>query len=395
MRLGSVLALVTLLASAGRTLAEDYGGLRCLSHCIQASYDVAPDWDDGDPLVVAPGIGDPAPIDDVDLSDPQSAPTAANWGPFPRLPGLRGVRGLTGVIGNLMQTNPHLGAAWYPDQPVAGQPTKLGIVRDFFQFSAPIWSDGDDTLVFSSHVQSMNVSTGAILPTTHTPFPSQLWNIWVGTNYFHVYDNGVIGAALFEGGSASDKPFSSGRVDSAAGTGLLIIPQGDHDAWILGIQASTNSQVFYNLPIPGAAYLYSPSDEFQAIMGFPYSAINYQPFKDYRFQFLYMFLTTVHARAIYQPCVDWQLYAGFDWSNENYSLANRQASDQRFFYYEKRVLAGWQWWWSRHLAIEVAAGYAFDRYFVENNGFSLSLGGTNRVDVGSGPFVTLQMDYRF
>jgi hypothetical protein len=25
----------------------------------------------------------------------------------------------------------------------------------------------------------------------------------------------------------------------------------------------------------------------------------------------------MHARTVYQPTPDWQLYAGFDWTNEN------------------------------------------------------------------------------
>jgi hypothetical protein len=387
MRLGSVLALVVLLASSVAASAEDCCGLRCVSQCFQTSYsDSVPDFED------LPN-DDEVKLEWPTSSTPQSS--AANWGPFPRLPGLRGVRGLTGVIGNLMQTNPHAGGTFYTQQAVQGQPTNLGMNKEFFQFSAPVWSDGDDTVVVSTHAQVTNVSTGAILPTTGNPFPSQLWNVWFGMNYFHVFENGVIGAMLVEGGSASDKPFSAARNDSAAGTGLLIIPTEDRDAWILGIQASTNSQVLYNIPIPGVAYLYSPNDDFQAIIGFPYSAINYQLDEQFRLQLLYMFLTTVHTRAIYQPSVDWQLYLGFDWANENYARADRQNSGDRFFYYEKRVLAGWQWWWSQHLAVELAGGYAFDRYFDESNGFSFSLNGFNRVNVGSGPFVTLQVDYRF
>jgi len=45
--------------------------------------------------------------------------------------------------------------------------------------------------------------------------------------------------------------------------------------------------------------------------------------------------------------------------------------------------------------ITINPGPGFNRYFVENNGFSFSLGGFNRVDVANGPFVTLQFDYRF
>jgi hypothetical protein len=391
MRLGCALALLAVLTACATTNADDCCGLRCVSHCMQTGYAEDPSFGFDEKY---DACVDNLQVPPSDKDDPNSSP--ANWGAFPRLPGLRGVRGLTGVIGNLMQTNPHAGATVYATEPVANQPTNMGMVREFFQFAAPVWSDGDDTLVLSSHVQNMSVQTSAILPTSKTAFPSQLWNIWVGANYFHTFDNGIVGAMLVEGGSASDKPFASASNDSAAGTALLIVPDGDRNAWILGLQASTNSQVLYGIPLPGVAYLYNPDDYFQSIIGFPYNCINYRPTEYVQLQLLYMFLTTVHARASYQPTNDWQIYAGFDWTNENYFLSDsHQSSDDRFFYYEKKILAGWQWWWAKHFALEIAAGYAFDRYFVSNNGFSFSLGGTNRVDVGSGPFVTMQLDYRF
>jgi hypothetical protein len=392
MRLGCALALLAVLSAGATTNADDCCGLRCVSHCLQTGYsDDAPSVVDQEYDELLKELRNPPPIPDDD-----SQSTTPSWGVFPRLPGLRGVRGLTGVIGNLMQTNPHVGGTWYATEPVSNQPTNMGMNREFFQVAAPVWSNGKDTLVLSSHVQVTNVQTSAILPTSGTPFPNQLWNIWFGMNYFHTFDNGITGAMLLEGGSASDKPFDTRSNDSAAGTGLLIIPQNDRDAWIVGVQASTNSQVLYGIPLPGVAYLYNPDDYFQSIIGFPYNAINYRPSEFVQLQLLYMFLTTVHARASYQPTNDWQIYAGFDWTNENYFLSGiHQSSDERFFYYEKRIVAGWQWWWAKHFALELAAGYAFNRYFVSNNGFSFSLSGTNRVDVGSGPFVTLQLDYRF
>jgi hypothetical protein len=397
MRLGIVLAMVALLAAPGWACANDWGSWRCASQCLQAGYAEAEqpnadtdsiENDDASGGWLRPNSLNTPP----DLPEPSTAP---DWGTFPRLPGLRGVRGLTGVIGNLMQTNPHIGGTLYATEQVQGQQASLAMSRQFVQFAAPIWHSGQDTLVFSTHVQSTLLSTSAILPTTLQPFPNQLWNIWFGTNYFHVFDNGMIGAALFEAGSASDQPFTEMRNNSAAGTGLLIIPNGERDAWILGVQASTNSQVLYNIPVPGVAYLYSPSDDFQAIIGFPYTAINYRIQKEIQLQMLYMFLTTVHTRVSYQPTDAWQAYIGFDWMNENYALANRIDSGERFFYYEKRVIAGWQWWWSKHMAFEIAGGYAFNRYFDTSTGFSFSLSGPNKVDIGSGAFGTIQLDYRF
>jgi hypothetical protein len=398
MRRGVVFCVVALCAAVTPARAENNCGLRCVSHYLQSSYseptesgtdsiendDASGGWLKPNNLNMA-GVG-------TDDDDSSSTPS---WGVFPRLPGLRGVRGLTGVIGNLMQTNPHMGGTLYATEPVSGQPTNLGMSRQFLQFSAPIWSNGKDTLVFSTHVQSTLLNTSAVLPVTNMALPNQLWNIWFGANYFHVFENGTIGAMLFEAGSASDQPFSQVRNDSAAGTGLFIIPSGGRNAWILGLQASTNSQVLYNIPIPGGAYLYNPNDDFQAIIGFPYSAINYRIRKDIQLQLLYMFLTTVHTRVAYQPTDDWQVYFGFDWMNENYALANRIDSGERFFYYEKRLIGGWQWFFTKHLAIELSGGYAFNRYFDTSTGFNFSLSSPTHLGIGAGPFGTIQIDYRF
>ncbi|MBS0267273.1 MAG: hypothetical protein JSS02_35440, partial [Planctomycetes bacterium] len=260
MRQHFVCFLVAWCAISNSVRAEDQCGLRCVSQYLQTSYSEPPppDTDSIENDDSSGGWIRPNSLNTVGVDDDDSSKTPS-WGVFPRLPGLRGVRGLTGVIGNLMQTNPHAGGTLYATEPVDGQPTNLGMSRQFVQFSAPIWSNGKDTLVFSTHVQSTLLRSNAVLPVVYTPLPNQLWNIWFGTNYFHVFENGTIGAMLFEAGSASDQPFSQIRNDSAAGTGLFIIPSGERNAWVLGLQASTNSQVLYNIPIPGGAYLYNPN----------------------------------------------------------------------------------------------------------------------------------------
>jgi hypothetical protein len=47
-----------------------------------------------------------------------------------------------------------------------------------------------------------------------------------------------------------------------------------------------------------------------------------------------------------------------------------------------------------HASLDFSAGYAFDRYYYEGTTFSLT-GGTDRVDVGAGPFVAAQFQMRF
>ena len=99
-------------------------------------------------------------------------------------------------------------------------------------------------------------------------------------------------------------------------------------------------------------------------------------------------------RKLATPRESWQLYLGFDWTNENYALADRSSSADHFDSYEDRVLAGSQWWFSPYAAVELSGGYAFNRYFFETNQ-SFVLTGGNRIDVGSGPFAALQYTLRF
>lgn len=312
---------------------------------------------------------------------------------LPSFRGIKGIKNLPGGVGTILMANPHVGATWYPEQSTDQPGTSMSIERNYFQAAVPIYHNDADTIVFTSHLDEMNVRTNAILPTTMQTFPGQLYNVAFGANYFHQFGNGTVGGLVFDVGSASDIPFHSSGEILASGTAFLLIPDGDRNAWFVGVNASTNSQVLYGLPIPGGGYFYNPSDDFQAIIGFPFSVISWKPAPDWQLQYVYAFLTTMHARAVYQPTSDWQLYAGFDWTNENWRRVDRPVSQDHFFYYEKRLAAGWLWWFRPNYGFELSGGWAFDRYFTETDGFQLV--GTNTVRIGSGPFLTAQFDIRF
>jgi len=108
---------------------------------------------------------------------------------------------------------------------------------------------------------------------------------------------------------------------------------------------------------------------------------------------VYAFLTTTHTRISYQPTEQWQIYAGFDWTNENWDRAERQNEKDHFFYYEKKLATGCLWWFKPNMGLDVGAGYAFDRYFTELNGFRLK--GDNTVNVDNGLYVSAQLSLRF
>lgn len=323
----------------------------------------------------------------------RSAKSGTGLDSLPSFRGIKGIKNLPGGVGTLLMSNPHVGVTWYPEQSTDQAGTTLSMERYYFQGAVPVYSKGPDTWLLTAHLDATKVNTNAILPTTMQAFPTQLFNVAFGANYFHQFEGGKVGGIIFDVGTASDKPFESGRDILASGTGFLLTPRDDVSSWFVGVHASTNSQVLYGIPIPGGGLYYHPSEDFQAIVGFPFSLFSWNVTRDWQLQYVYAFLTTMHARAVYQPTNDWQIYAGFDWTNENWRRAERVDERAHFFYYEKKLATGFLWWFRPNVGLEISGGYAFDRYFTEVDGFKLV--GDNTVHVGAGPYINSQIDIRF
>jgi hypothetical protein len=242
----------------------------------------------------------------------------------------------------------------------------------------------------STNVRAEIFQTGAVLPDTHQPFPDELWNVRFGAGYRHLFDNGWIAGGTVNLGSASDKPFHSIDEILVGVNAFLRIPQGEHNAWLFTLSYSTNSEL--PIPLPGVAYVWQPSENFRMNVGLPFQLL-VRPCDDLTLDFSYMLLQTVHARATYRAWGPVRVYGGFDWSNENYFLAYRADSNERFFYYDMRVTGGVLVRLGPEASLDLSSGYVFDRYYFEGQHFSDS--NFNRVDVGAGPFLSLQCQIKF
>ena len=129
-----------------------------------------------------------------------------------------------------------------------------------------MWRDGGDVLMLSAGVRNSMFFTDAILPDSHRPFPNELWNVHLGTNYMHKFDNGWSGMLGINFGSASDKPFHSINEMNVGFMSFLQIPVwNDRDAWRFSLMYSPVGNL--NFPIPGVAYLWNPSDTLHASIG--------------------------------------------------------------------------------------------------------------------------------
>jgi hypothetical protein len=281
-------------------------------------------------------------------------------------------------------------AAWFPDERVAGQPTVVGYVRQDLGLAFPLWQDGPDEWAASFNGRSELFHTHAVLPTTGQPFPDELWNVRLGASYRHEFDSGWTAGGAVSGGSASDRPFHSLSEMTAGVSAFLRVPQGEHNAWLFSLAYSPISELPF--PVPGVAFLYQPSDCFRANIGLPFQLM-YRPVDDLTLDLSYMLLRTVHARATYRADDRLRVYAGFDWDNESYFLADRADERERFFSYDKRLAAGLLVPAGRQVLLDLSGGYVFDRFYFE--GRSYSDRHQNRIDVGSGPFGVVRLEARF
>jgi hypothetical protein len=282
------------------------------------------------------------------------------------------------------------GATWFPSEPVAAQSTNLGYVEQNLSLSFPLWQCATEEWSAGALVRNELFQTHAILPDSMQAFPEELWNIRLSTTFRHLFDNGWIGGGTVSVGSASDKPFDSIKEMTAGVNAFLRVPQGEHNAWLFSLAYSSNSQL--PIPIPGVAYVWVPNDRFRANIGLPF-LVSYRPLDDVTLDFSYMLLTNIHARATYCIRPFLRVYAGYDWQNEGYLLADRANENDIFFYYDQRLTTGVQYLFNRHASIDLSGGYVFDRFYFQ--GRSLSDSHQDRIDVGNGPFISLQSQIRW
>jgi hypothetical protein len=283
--------------------------------------------------------------------------------------------------------------AWLPTQDVSGQNAHLGFVQQNLSLSTPVWRGDGQGITASLYLRSEIFDTNVILPDSRMAFPNELWNVRFGGGYFYKFDNGWTAGINVQLGSASDEPFSNLDVITETVSAFLRVPYHETGTWLFSLNYSNNGQIS-KIPIPGVAYFYKPSPDFQAAIGFPFASVVYRPKERLTLEASYALVTTIRTRVSYEITENSQLYAGYDWLNESYLLADRADSSDRFYYYEQRLAVGWQRKLADHVGIDLSSGYAFDRrYFTNDTGFSLT--GTDLVKVGNTPFVALRIHVRF
>jgi hypothetical protein len=315
-------------------------------------------------------------------------PPDVAWPPLSKPMAMPGRGGGGGPMGG---GPPGYDATWYPTQTVRGQSADLGLVRQGLSLGAPIWRNGGDMLLANFSVRNTLFFTDAILPDSRHIFPDQLWNLNLGFNYMHQFENGWSGMLMTGFGSASDKPFNSLREVTATLGGFLKIPAAnERDTWQFGALYMAGGQL--NFPIPIISYGWNPSKSFQMNIGLPLT-VHWKPMEDWALDLSYTPVLNINAKLAYHFAPTLKIYCGYEYLTESYFLADRETRDERFFSIEQRLISGIKHDIGESGLLDVNAGYSFGRRYGSGDTQFSNL--KDRIDVAPGAFLGLRLSVRF
>jgi hypothetical protein len=280
----------------------------------------------------------------------------------------------------------------YLNEPVAGQRTRMHITRHDLRFSFPLSRSAQHDWRLQTSLKALDIDSDARLPQTGDRFPGELWDVRLGTSYRRRFDNGWIGGGELTIGSPSDRPFASETEILVSASGFVRIPDGERNAWLFLFNYSNNREFLPNVPIPGVAYQYNPGERLSLLAGLPITMVTWEPLERIRVEASYFIPRSVHAQVGYELLESLRLHAGFDWLNQRFFRHDRRDDDDRLFHFEKRVSLGARWDIRENMWLDLAGGWAFDRFWFEGEDYGDR--GDSRLDLSDGPFVKLQLGLR-
>jgi hypothetical protein len=256
---------------------------------------------------------------------------------------------------------------WIPQQNLRNQPGDLATNGVELDLAFPLRIDPDGIWLGLGSVQRLEIRTLAVLPDSRIPVPDQLWDIEVGTMRIRTLDNGWRVGGMLRVGSPSDRPFTALRDMTVTLLGFLTIPSGERDAWNFSLFYSPTGQIIF--PIPGVAYAWRPTPQFQANLGIPFS-LDYRPTESLTITASYLPLNNVQVLVRQSLDQAWSIYGEYRTVNETFLLAKRLEDHERTYLFDQRLALGIQRQLGRGWSVDLSAAYVFDRQIFQAEKFS-------------------------
>ncbi len=281
-------------------------------------------------------------------------------------------------------------AEYYPRENIRKQGTGFKDVRGELSMVLPLDSNADREWAATLRTGVRSLGTGAVIPGTGESFPAELWDLNFGLVHRRRLSNGGTVGGQLSLTSPSDRPFASWEETAILLNGFFRLPAGERNSWVFFLNYSSNREFLPHVPIPGAAFLYAPSRDFNLLAGAPLLSVNWKPADRLSLRGFYFPIHTVFVGSEYSLGAGWKIFADWRWENDRYYRANREDKDHRLFWYEQRLEIGFSVEPAPGFELALAGGYASDRFFFEGESYSKDRT-ENRIDIADGPFLTAHL----
>jgi hypothetical protein len=268
---------------------------------------------------------------------------------------------------------------WLPAESLKDRPGSLGMNGQQLELGFPVRMEPGSIWLATAGVQRLEINTATILPDSGLEVPDQLWDIEAGLMHFRELADGWRAGGMIRVGSPSDQPYGAWRDMTVTLLAFLNVPSGERDAWNFSLFYSPTGQITF--PIPGIAYVWRPSEQFQANLGVPFS-LEYRPTEAFAVTASYMPLNNVQvlARQAWGP--NWSFYAGYRTVNETFLLADRLDDEERLYLFDQRVTLGVERKLGYGWSLDLSSAYVFDRKLFQAEDFSGSRRDLLAIDAG-------------
>ena len=166
-------------------------------------------------------------------------------------------------------------------------------------------------------------------------------------------------------GAASDRPFKNADDDTISGNYIRKLSE----KWFLAVNYSNNRSFLNNVPLPGFFYLKDLSREKTTVIGFPFLLLM-RNVGDWSFRYLGLLPWTHQARVSYSKFFIFQPYLGYEQEVMNFFRHDRDKSNQRTFFFQRKLGLGVDIKLIKSLKFDLFMGHAFDREIFEAKNFS-------------------------
>lgn len=194
-------------------------------------------------------------------------------------------------------------------------------------------------------------------------------------------------------GSPSDQPFADEKQISLHGILTRGLVKEENHQWILVLFYSNNLTYLRGIPLPGAAYVYTPSKSFRGIFGVPFAFIKWDWDEKWSSTFLAFAFQKIKLEITYKIAGPVQAAIGLESDQQVFMRRDRPTDSLRFSYADKKIFASLKTPLHPQLFAELTLGESFDRMLFETEKYADR--NDNNLLLGNAAFVFLQLSSRF